>query len=124
MRFDDNSCGVSAEGVVEVVGEHDIASAPQLRAVLDRAASASSGSLRVDLSRASFVDSAVVAAIVDSARELVSRGRPRVGGGRGKHACRCIRDRGPGRAAGGCDRIGARAAGETLTVHPLPESEA
>jgi anti-anti-sigma factor len=75
MRFDDNSCGVSAEGVVEVVGEHDIASAPQLRAVLDRAASASSGSLRVDLSRASFIDSAVVAAIVDSARELVSRGR-------------------------------------------------
>ncbi len=71
----ENSCVVSDGGVVEVIGEHDIASAPEMSKVFDRAARMSPGSLRVDLTRTTFIDSGIVAVIVGSARELTGKGR-------------------------------------------------
>jgi anti-anti-sigma factor len=75
MHSGESSSVVTDDGVVELVGEHDIASAPKLRLVLEHAATMSSGSLEVDLRRATFIDSSVVRVIVGSARELVAHGR-------------------------------------------------
>ncbi|WP_411277765.1 STAS domain-containing protein [Gaiella sp.] len=75
MHSGENTCVVSDGGVVELIGEHDITSAPEMSKVLDRAARMSPGSLRVDLTRTTFIDSSIVAAIVGSARELTGKGR-------------------------------------------------
>ena len=66
---------MTASGSVELVGEHDVASAQEFATALGAAAKVSAGSLVVDLSRATFVDSSIAAALVRCARELVRAGR-------------------------------------------------
>ena len=71
----ESSCTVTASGGVELVGEHDVASAEEFATALEEGAKVSVGSLLVDLSRATFVDSSIAAALVRCARELVRAGR-------------------------------------------------
>ena len=68
---DENACTVSESGDVELAGEHDVASAPELEAALEAGAKLSSGALTVDLTRATFIDSSIAAVLVRCARELV-----------------------------------------------------
>ena len=71
----ESSCTVTASGGVQLVGEHDVATAQEFTTALEEAAKLSAGSLAVDLSRATFVDSSIVAALVRCARELGRAGR-------------------------------------------------
>jgi anti-anti-sigma factor len=71
---DASFCTVTAAGVVELVGEHDVASAPEFEAALKEAAKQSVGSVEVDLTRATFIDSSIAAVLVRSARDLVRGG--------------------------------------------------
>jgi anti-anti-sigma factor len=75
INHGESTCNVTESGVVELVGEHDVASAPAFDAALKEAAGLSEGSLVVDLSRATFIDSSIAAVLVRSARELVRDGR-------------------------------------------------
>ena len=71
----ESSCTVTASGGVELVGEHDVASAQEFAAALEAATELSAGPLAVDLSRATFIDSSIAAALVRCARELVRERR-------------------------------------------------
>jgi anti-anti-sigma regulatory factor len=71
----ESSCTVTASGGVELVGEHDVASAQEFATALEGAAQMSAGTLVVDLSRATFIDSSIAAALMRCARELVREGR-------------------------------------------------
>jgi len=70
----ESSCTGSESGVV-VVGEHDITTATEFTAALQAAAKLSGDPLSIDLSRATFIDSSIAAALVRFARELVPGGR-------------------------------------------------
>ena len=72
---DENSCTVTESGAVELAGEHDVASAPEFEAALQAGAKLSAGSLAVDLTRATFIDSSIAAVLVRCARELVREDR-------------------------------------------------
>lgn len=60
--------------VVMLRGEHDLSSSDELRAALTEAAS-DGGGVVVDLSHASFIDSAVLSALIASHRGVTSSGR-------------------------------------------------
>lgn len=63
-----------ALGVVSIQGEHDIASAPELRSVLAAALEAHSGVV-ADLTPASFVDSTVLGVLLGAREQAQERGR-------------------------------------------------
>ena len=69
-----SSCSLTEGGVVELIGEHDVASAAEFEATLKKAAKLSVGSVEVDLSRATFIDSSIAAVLVRGARDLVRGG--------------------------------------------------
>ena len=71
----ESSCTVTASGGVELVGEHDVASAQEFAEAMEAATELSAGPLAVGLSRATFIDSSIAAALVRCARELVREGR-------------------------------------------------
>jgi anti-sigma B factor antagonist len=58
--------------VVEVGGEVDVATAPQLRACLDQAINAGSPRLVVDLRQASFIDSIGLGVLIGARRHLLA----------------------------------------------------
>jgi anti-sigma B factor antagonist len=60
--------------VVTMLGELDLAAAPELRKVLDEAI-AYAGDVEVDMRGCGFVDSMGIAAMVGAARQLSDRGR-------------------------------------------------
>jgi anti-sigma B factor antagonist len=60
--------------VVVVEGEHDIYTAPTLRERLDEAIGRGAG-LVVDLTRATFVDSSVLGALLDARRRALDAGQ-------------------------------------------------
>jgi anti-sigma B factor antagonist len=60
--------------VVSVEGEHDIYTAPTLRERLDDALGRGGG-IVVDLTRATFVDSSVLGALLDSRRRALEAGQ-------------------------------------------------
>jgi anti-anti-sigma factor len=68
---DTSAAGVT---VLEVRGEHDMATDPGLRAALDDALEGPGG-IVVDLSEAEFVDSSVIHALYDARAALEARGR-------------------------------------------------
>jgi len=72
---DESFCTLTESGSVELVGEHDVASAPEFEAALKEAATMTAGSVHVDLRGATFIDSSIVAVLVRGARELVGEGR-------------------------------------------------
>ena len=59
--------------VVSVEGDIDLANAREVRAAFDSAPTADTAGMVVDLSRAGYVDSSGVAALVGAARELEVR---------------------------------------------------
>ena len=59
--------------VVALAGEHDLSSVDELTGALEQASSGAG--LVVDLSNASFIDSAVLGALLASYREAASHGR-------------------------------------------------
>lgn len=60
--------------VVEVRGEHDIASAPELRSALESALG-EHGGVVVDLTAASFIDSTVLGVLLGAREQARERGR-------------------------------------------------
>ncbi|MET0579163.1 MAG: STAS domain-containing protein [Ilumatobacteraceae bacterium] len=64
----------SARRVV-AAGELDVASCPQLRAVLNGCADDATGTVTVDLSGVSFIDSTALAVLVQTQMDLVAAGR-------------------------------------------------
>jgi len=58
--------------VVNVTGEHDVSTAPELTQALDEAAAYSN--VLVDLSECSFMDSSVIQALLTTAQSLEARG--------------------------------------------------
>jgi anti-sigma B factor antagonist len=60
--------------VVAIEGEHDIYTAPALRERLDEALERG-GSVVVDLTRATFVDSSVLGALLDARRRALEAGQ-------------------------------------------------
>jgi anti-sigma B factor antagonist len=66
--------GINGGAVVTMLGELDLASAPELRKVLD-AAIDYGGDVEVDMRACGFVDSMGIAAIVGAARQLAERGK-------------------------------------------------
>jgi anti-anti-sigma factor len=71
VRVDGSVSGVS---VVSLLGEHDLASADEVRAALQSGLEGSGGMV-VDLSQTLFIDSSVIHALYDARRELGERGR-------------------------------------------------
>ena len=63
--------------VVVVEGEHDIYTAPTLRERLDEALERGGG-IVVDLTKATFVDSSVLGALLDARRRALDAGQPYV----------------------------------------------
>jgi anti-sigma B factor antagonist len=67
VRHDGNAC------VVALTGEHDLSTVDELIAVLEQATS--SPGMVVDLSATSFIDSAVLGALIESHRGAAASGR-------------------------------------------------
>ena len=65
---------VSGVAVFELLGDHDMATATELRAALDEALEDDHG-IVVDLSETQFIDSSVVHALYHAEEQLVRRGR-------------------------------------------------
>lgn len=65
--------GVNGGAVVRMVGELDLAAAPELQRALDEAL-AYGGEVEVDMRACGFVDSRGIAAMVSAARQLADRG--------------------------------------------------
>jgi anti-sigma B factor antagonist len=63
--------------IVAVEGEHDIYTAPTLRERLDEALERGGGVV-VDLTKATFVDSSVLGALLDARRRALDAGQPYV----------------------------------------------
>jgi anti-sigma B factor antagonist len=66
--------GIDGGAVVTMLGELDLASAPELRKVLDEAI-VYDGDVEVDMRACGFVDSMGIAAMVGAARQLAEHGR-------------------------------------------------
>jgi anti-anti-sigma factor len=60
--------------VFDLLGEHDMASEPELRAALNEALEDGRG-IVVDLSKAEFIDSSVIKTLLDTRRDLAAQGR-------------------------------------------------
>ena len=65
--------GKGGGAVVTLLGELDLASAPELRKVLDQALGYG-GEVEIDMRACGFVDSMGIAAMVGAARQLADRG--------------------------------------------------
>jgi len=61
--------------VVSVVGEVDLATAPELRTVLDRVLDAGSSALAVDLSETTFIDSTALGVLIGAWKRAQNEGR-------------------------------------------------
>ncbi len=61
--------------VISVVGEIDLATAPELRAVLDRVLDAGAASLIVDLSGTTFIDSTALGVLIGAWKRTQNEGR-------------------------------------------------
>ena len=64
---------VDGVAVVSISGEHDIYTAPTLRERLEEALIQSTDGLVVDLSKATFVDSSILGALLEGRRQALER---------------------------------------------------
>jgi anti-sigma B factor antagonist len=65
----------NGETVISVAGELDMATAPDLVAVLDSVVRQGPGDVIIDLSELSFIDSSGIAALVTGQQELIQQER-------------------------------------------------
>ena len=66
--------GDGSVALFELLGEHDMASEPALRAALNEALADGQG-IVVDLSKAEFIDSSVIHTLIDTQQRLAAQGR-------------------------------------------------
>jgi anti-anti-sigma factor len=66
--------GDGSVAVFELLGEHDMASEPELRDALNEALADGQG-IVVDLSKAEFIDSSVIHTLIDTQQSLAAEGR-------------------------------------------------
>ena len=59
--------------VISIIGEHDIYTAPALRERLDEGLGQANAGLVVDLSRATFVDSSILGALLEGRRQALDK---------------------------------------------------
>jgi len=62
-----------AVAIITIAGEHDIYTAPALRERLDEGLAQASSGLVVDLSRATFVDSSILGALLEGRRQALEQ---------------------------------------------------
>lgn len=67
--------GSNGVEIVVLTGEHDLGTMPMVRDAFDAAASGDGKSLMIDISKATFVDSSILGAVLDARRNAVESDR-------------------------------------------------
>jgi anti-sigma B factor antagonist len=73
--FSATAAEINGESVVTLTGELDMATAPDLAAVLDSVVKGGPGDVIIDLSALSFIDSSGIAVLVTGQQELIQQER-------------------------------------------------